>query len=180
MSTSLNLAFRNKTALRVLLAACSLLIATAASAQVSQPAKIAVVDLERVFAESPPGQELRTEVEALQQTVLADIEAKTKEAEALRASAAGKSVEEQTQIQRQIEDLDRDVRRIRENAQRQVATSEQTKRTAFQELVQPIFTEIQQSQGFDLILNMNRAIVVFAGPRIDITEEIVAKIKATP
>ncbi|MEM1247766.1 MAG: OmpH family outer membrane protein [Acidobacteriota bacterium] len=167
--------------LRATLAGLLLLgVANAATAQVSQPAKIAVVDLERVFAESPPGQELRAEVETLQQTVLADIETKTKEAEALRASAVGKSVEEQTQIQRQIEDLDREVRRVRETAQRQISTSEQEKRNGFQELVQPIFAEIQQTQGFDLILNMNRAIVIFAGPRIDITEEIVAKIKAAP
>lgn len=169
-----------RTVLALALAGLSLAITGPAAAQVSQPAKIAVVDLDKLFLESKPGQELRSELETLQQQVAGEIEAKTKEAEALRASAVGKSVDEQTRIQRQLEDLDRDVRRLRENAQRQVAKSEQDRRAAFQEQVQPIFAEIQQTQGFDLILNLNRAIVVYAGPRIDITEEIVAKLAQTP
>ncbi len=154
------------------------LLATGASAQVSQPAKIAVVNLDRVFLESTAGGELQAELQTLNESLQKTIGEMQERAEGLQASATGKSVEEQTQIQREIEDLDREARRLRENAQRQATTLEQEKRAAFQEQVQPIFAEIQQAQGFDLILNMNRAIVVFAGPRIDITDEIVAKLGA--
>ena len=155
-------------------------VSSAASAQLSEPAKIAVVDLDRLFLQSAPGKQLQTELQTLSEKVRGDIEAKTKEAENLQAQAAGQTVDVQTQAQRKIEDLDREARRIRDNAQREATKAEQDRRAAFQEIVQPIFAEIQQSQGFDLILNMNRAIVVFAGPRIDITEQILAKITAAP
>lgn len=157
-----------------------LLFAGAAGAQEASSGapRIAVVDLEIVFVESSFGKTLQEELQTLEQTTLKDLEAKAQEAEELDRQMNPADQEALRAAQRRREDLEIDARRIRDAAQRKAQKLEQEQRQQFGDRMQEVLSTFQTERNYDLILNKSAGAVIFAGESIDITSEILDRIKS--
>lgn len=144
--------------------------------------KIAVVDLERVFVLSNAGKELQGKLERFQQQVQAEGERMTAEANAIRRRATegaqALTEEKLAELQKEYEDKAVEIRRFRDDKQRE---GEKIKNEGLREIemkLEPVFKRIRDERGYDLILNNVPGIVVMAGDRLDITDEIVRRLNA--
>lgn len=162
-----------------LLFGCSLLSATlAAQSAASNPPRIAVVDLEVVFVRSSFGEALQQELTALEQTTLKDLEAKAKEAEELERQVDPTDQAAVRSAQRRREDLEIEARRIRDAAQRRAQKAEQEQREKFGARMQEVLSAFQTERDYELILNKSAGAVIFAGDSIDITDELLERLKS--
>lgn len=149
-------------------------------ASAAGPIRIAVVDLERVFLQSPAGQRLRTELKQLEERVRTQLETHARQIEELERSMAGKSPEEQRVLARRREDEELALRRTRDDAQRQAAKIETERRDEIETLLQPIFAKLQEERDFDLILSKAPGIVIFVKDSFEITDEVLARVGSGP
>lgn len=152
--------------------------APAAFAQSEAPPNLAVADLEVIFIQSSSGKALQTKLQELQEEARTDLETKMQQGRQLDQDLLGKTADEQREIRRKQEDLERQIRRLQEGAQRQAATLERESREAFNQAVQPIFKQLQEERGYDLILNKTPGVVIYAGDSVEITQDILSLLQS--
>ncbi|HVS15065.1 MAG TPA: OmpH family outer membrane protein [Thermoanaerobaculia bacterium] len=153
------------------------LLATVAPAR-QQPPRIAVVDLDLVFLQSPIGASLQAELKKLEDDTRKRIETELQAIQDLQQRAAAASPEQRLELQRQSEDRELSARRIRDDAARQAQKLEQESRRRFSTTMEPVFQALQQEQGWDLILNKAVGLVIFAGDSIDVTPLVLERLTA--
>ncbi len=160
----------------------AILVQGAFQAAVAQEAtiKIAVVDLERVFVLSESGKQLQQELEKFQQEVQAEIDRMKAKADEIRKRAAegGQSLTDDklAELQKQYEDEAIAIRRFRDDKQRE---GEKMKNEGLRKVelqLEPVFKQIRDERGYDLILNNVPGIVVMANEKVDITDEVVERL----
>ncbi|NJL27840.1 MAG: OmpH family outer membrane protein [Thermoanaerobaculia bacterium] len=156
--------------------------ATAALAQ-DGPIKIAVVDLDRVIAQSKAGKELQTKLEKFQQDIKNQGEAMNEEARQLRQRMTdgvnSLSEDKLAELQKQFEDKQIAMRRFRDDKQREGQKMQEEGLREIEKQLQPVFEKVRDDGGYDLILNYVPGVVVMAGERIDITKKVVETLNAT-
>jgi outer membrane protein len=164
-----------------LLAGAFLLSCGAALAQ-ETTIKIAVVDLERVVGLSKQGQDLNTKLQKFQETVQAEGDAKTKAAADLRQRIVdgGQSLSEEklAEMQKELEDKAIEIRRFRDDKQREGQKMQTEGLKEIERSLEPIFKAIQEEKGYDLILNNVPGVVVMANENVDITPLVVERMNA--
>jgi len=158
-----------------------------AGATVSSPAgantKIAVIDIERIAAESNEGkalfEELRKENEKLQeestrlQQEIRDMQAKLN-SEILSQDA-------RKRLQRDADRKRTDAQRWLEDAQAEFEAKQQDGEAKFQEKLGPIVEAVAKEQGIGLIFRATPGLTFVLDPSLDISSLIVQKLdEATP
>ena len=153
-----------------------LMLAGAAAAQ-QATIRIAVIDLDRLVAQSVAGRSLQAELEAFQAAVqgegkeLAD---RARATEKLIADGANSlSQEKLEELRDQYEDEALQVRRYSERKQREGAKMRDDGLKAIEDKLQPVLDSIQATGNYDLILNRALGVVVMASDRVDITEQVI-------
>ncbi len=140
--------------------------------------KIAVVDLEVVVARSAAGKELRTRLDEFEKKVQDEGKALTDRARDIQrriAEGANSLAEDKlAELQKQYEDETIALRRFRDDKQREGQKMQAEGLREIEKQLEPIFKEIQEQQGYDLILNNVPGVVVMANAKVDITEKVVA------
>jgi Skp family chaperone for outer membrane proteins len=161
------------------LTAALLAVVPAASAQ-EGPARIAVVDLELVVSQSVQGKALQTRLEQFQSEARASLEAKSGEMQTLqRQLAEGASSLSESRIeelQKQIEEVQIAARRQQDDKQREGQKIQTEGLRAIEKAIAPVLAQIRDDMGLDLILNNVPGVVVLAGSRLDITQEVVDRL----
>ena len=157
------------------LAACGLAVAQDAGAPV--PAKIAVIDMARVSAESQLGKSYASQLEKLQNDI--NTAAQSKQTELQKMDASIQTLQDELQKQgavlsqeardnkereivrkgreRQafLEDGQAEIQRMRERAQQQA----QSINNEFQVKIRPIVTEVAKAEGYDLVLDSQLSLI---------------------
>jgi Skp family chaperone for outer membrane proteins len=172
--------------LRVGLLTAGLVIAggtfVAAAAQ-ETTVKIAVVDLERVIAQSKAGQALQSKLEAFQQQIKSEGDALNEEARSIRqrlADGVNTLAEDKiAELQKQYEDKQIELRRFRDDKTREGQKMQEEGLRVIEKQLQPVFEQVRDEGGYDLILNYVPGVVVMAGERVDITQKVVDTLNAT-
>lgn len=153
--------------------------ASSLAAQQAAP-KIAVVNLDEVVAKSQAGQELKAKLEKFQNDAQAQADKLAKEANDLqkRISDGSQSLSEDTlaDLQKQLEDKTVEMRRFRDDKQREGQDIQNKGLDKVEKQLGPIFNAIRQEGGYDLILNKVPGVVVSASDRIDITAEVIDRL----
>ncbi|HVS65588.1 MAG TPA: OmpH family outer membrane protein [Thermoanaerobaculia bacterium] len=168
----------SRTAIHLLLALLGLLaVSTPALAQESAP-KIAVVNLEAVFAESAIGQSLQAEIQELEERTRLELEKERDAIATLQQQEVTATPDQRRELERRLQDHERTARRIAEDATRQAAKLETDSRQRFAAAVEPLFRTLQQEQGWDLILNKASGFVIFAGDSLDVTDLVLERLSA--
>lgn len=156
-------------------------LATPAVAQ-EAPIKIAVVNLDYIVAKSPAGQDLQGKLEAFETQVRSEVEAKTSAARAIQQritdGANSLSDDKLADLQKQLEDATIDIRRYRDDRQREGEKMQNEGLQSIEAQLEPVFKAIRDENGYDLILNNVPGVVVMAGERVNITQQVLDRLGA--
>jgi outer membrane protein len=170
-------------------------LAFAQDAGAIQPAKIAVIDMARVSAESKLGKSYAAQLEKLQNDINAAAQAKQTELQKLdeeiqalqdelRNQGPVLSQEARDQKEREIvqkgrdrqaflEDGQAEINRMRERGQQQA----QSINNEFQVKIRPVVEDVAKEKGYDLVLDSQVAYTISRD--FDITRDVIAKADAT-
>lgn len=176
-----HLPFRTAFMIAVAAVLISLLAAPAAIAQ-DKPVKIVVVDLEEVVAKSAAGQELQGRLAKFQEEIQTEGTAKAEAAKAIRQriseGANTLSEEKLTQLQKDYEDATIAIRRFQDDKQREGQKMQAEGLREIEKQLQPVFENIRDEGGYDLIINNVAGVVVMANERVDITKLVIDRLNS--
>lgn len=154
------------------LAVAALSVAAAAPVA-AQDLKIGYVNSERVLREAAPAKAAQTKLEAefgRRERELNDVTARLKAAaDKLQKDEPTLSESEKSRRQRELVEQDRDLQRKRREFQEDLNQRRNEELAAVVERANRAIKQIFDSEKYDLILQE----VVFAGPRIDITDKVI-------
>jgi len=156
-------------------AVAMLVLAPAVSAQ---DLKIGYVNSERVLREAAPAKAAQTKLEAefsKREKELTDQAAKLKAAaDKLDKDAPTLAESERARRQRELVDADRDMQRKRREFQEDLNQRRNEELAGVVERANRVIKQIFDSEKYDVILQE----VVFAGPRVDITDKVIKALNA--
>jgi outer membrane protein len=159
------------------LAAAALLVAAVAPAA-AQELKIGYVNSERVLREAIPAKAAQAKLEAefsKREKELGDVAAKLKTAaDKLEKDAPTLAETERNRRQRELVEADRDLQRKRREFQEDLNQRRNEELAAVVERANRVIRQIFDADKYDLILQE----VVFAGPRVDITDKVIKILNA--
>lgn len=165
------------------------LAATLAASLVAGPmlaqTNIGVVDFDRVILESKRGRAAFAEVEAFriaqQGEIQGLVESYQNTAQALQNDASLSDAEKR-QKQQELQNLQTQIRRSREDAERQGQSKTNVVLGELDKELGPLVRKIAQEKDLHLILQANAELgIVYAAASLDITEEVIAQFdRATP
>jgi outer membrane protein len=163
-----------------LLTAFAALMAAAPAAQAQDTLKIGYVNSERVLREATPAKAAQAKLEAefgKREKELTDLAARLKAA-ADKLDKDGPTLTEAEKVRRQRElvEQDRDLTRRRREFQEDLNQRRNEELAAVVERANRVIKQIFDAEKYDLILQE----VVFAGPRVDITEKVIRALNAQP
>lgn len=163
--------------------ACAALALVALPATAQDAVKIAVVDLDLVVAQSPLGQDLAKKLESFQTTAQSEAETMQNAARDLRNRVAeganSLSDEKLTELQKEYEDKMIAIRRFRDDKQREAQKMQTEGLRKIEEQLEPVFEQVRSEGNYDLILNRVPGVVIMAGDRVDITQQVIERLNAS-
>ena len=158
--------------------ACAALIAGATTLAGAQELKIGYINGERVLRESTPAKAAQSKLEVefgKRERELADDAARLKAAaDKLDKEAPTLSESERTRRQRELVEQDRDLQRKRREFQEDLNQRKNEELASVVERANRVIKQIFDQEKYDLILQE----VVFAGPRVDITDKVIKSLNA--
>ncbi len=167
-----------------------LLISFAVAPVVAQeaPLKIAVVDVEVVVAESPQGKALQVRLEQFQTQTQAEMQRLQNDAQAIqqRITDGANSLSEDrlSELNKELEDATIAMRRYRDDKQREGTKIQEEGLVGIEQVLQPVFAQVRDEMGFDLILNRVPGVVLMISERVDVTALMIQRLNqattATP
>ena len=166
-----------KTFLKQVAAGLVCLLALTAGVQ-AQELKIGYVNSERVLRESQPARSAQSKLETefgRRERELNDLATRLKAAaDRLDKEAPTLSEAERNRRQRDLVEQDRDLQRKRREFQEDLNQRKNEELSAVVERANRVIKQIFETEKFDLILQE----VVFAGPRVDITDKVIRALDA--
>jgi outer membrane protein len=159
-------------------AAVAALVLAAALPAAAQ-SKVAVIDVQRVVAESDPGKE------AIQKLKVVS-DAKVQEGQTLQQEMA--TLQEQFNKQRftvseqrlaemtkELEDKNIAIRRFEDDAKRELEEARRRELGGLEERILPIINQIGQEEGITVIFNKFQSGLVYADEAVDITDDVILR-----
>jgi outer membrane protein len=154
------------------------LCVAAAAPAAAQDLKIGYVNSEKVLREAAPAQAAQKKLEAefgKRERDLNDAAGRLKAAaDRLEKDAPTLSETERTRRQRELVEQDRDLQRKRREFQEDLNQRRNEELAAVVERANRVIKQIFDTEKYDLILQE----VVFAGPRVDITDKVIRALNA--
>jgi outer membrane protein len=167
--------------LKSLVAAAAVLpLMALAPAAGAQELKIGYVNSERVLREAAPAKAAQAKLEAefsKREKELTDQGTKLKgAADKLDKDSPTLAESERTRRQRELVEQDRDLQRKRREFQEDLNQRRNEELAGVLERANRVIKQIFDQEKYDLILQE----VIFAGPRVDITEKVIKALNAAP
>jgi outer membrane protein len=158
--------------------------APAAPAPASPPAaasasavKIAFVDVQRVLARSAAGVAAREQLEREKATMQKEMDAKRQELEKLREELEKKgplmTADARRDKQDQFDRKRRDAARLADDFQKELEKKEQGMLQKVLVDVQGVVDRVGKQRGFHMVVERQRAGVIYAAPEADLTDEVI-------
>jgi len=146
----------------------------------AQELKIGYVNSERVLREATPAKAAQSKLEAefsKREKDLNEQGARLKAAaEKLDKDAPALSEAERTRRQRELVEQDRDLQRKRREFQEDLSQRRNEELAGVVERANRVIKQIFDQEKYDLILQE----VIFAGPKVDITDKVIKALNAAP
>jgi len=156
--------------------------ALAQAAPGPQEIHLAVVDMDRVMVESEMGRAEQSSLDRIKAERTATITAKQKELDALEEQIRNASLswtdEKREETSRLYESKRIELRRLNEDATRDVQAEFQRALAKLQRAALEVTNAIGRERGFTMIFERNTAPVLFATDAIDITPEVIQRLNA--
>jgi outer membrane protein len=155
---------------------------TPAGPQQSGGLKIAVINGDRVLAESTIGQQVATESQAAMAEWNTRIQAKQAEIDTLVQQAQTQQLtltqEALARIQAQVEQLNVELQRLRDDAQRAFNQLGADAQIRINEVLIPAVEQLANQEGYDLILDTRVDGILYFADAIDATDQFLVLVNA--
>lgn len=168
--------------------ALALLLASAAGDVLAQAdaIKIGVFDPETVWKETDLGKKYNADLSETRDRLQANIDKKRDEidglADKLRQQQASLSDDKVQQMQKDIQNKRIELDRLNDDAKREMSSQLSDVQGRFQQMLIDTIEAFGKEKGFTLILN--KGVIDYASPQVDITKDLIARFnethKATP
>jgi outer membrane protein len=145
-------------------------------------ARYAVIDVQRIAAESSLGQAANTQVLALQQQRVNELNQRNQALQAsqqkLEAGGGVLSPLAITQLQREIERQQLDLQRFTEDAQVEVQELQAELFTAFEQQLAPVIEQVFEERDLWMLFDVSAQGLIMANPALDLTTEVIERFNA--
>ena len=165
----------------VLVAAlASILAGFPLAAQEDAAGKIGVFDADRIMAESQPGQQALALFNQLRDQRVGELQVQQDEINTLQQQAilAPPGSAEAARLQRDVEDLMLRLSRLQEDVQQELGLRQNELTLEITEMIAQIIEVMGEDEGYTLIFNASQSGLVYVGPTLDITDEIIRRVDA--
>ncbi len=177
---SSRLAFGRMSHAVVVAALASMLAGIPLAAQEPVGGKIGVFDADRVMAESQPGQQALAIFNQLRDQRVGELQVQQNQINTLQqqAMAAPAGSPDAARLQREMEDLMLKLERLQQDVQQELGQRQNELTMGITQMVGQIIEELGAEENYILIFNAIQSGLVFIGPTLDITDEIILRINA--
>jgi outer membrane protein len=163
-----------------LIATLVAVVMATSGAQADDDRAIAVVDVQKVVNESIIGKAARSNLEREMQkakvklsTLQADFEKQKSDLEKQSAVLSGAALEERREG---LAKKQRDVQRTYQDMQEQLARLNDKEIKTVVDEVNTVVKELAKDRSYEFVFERDRQAVVYAAPKLDITDEVIAKL----
>jgi len=161
------------------LLAPSLALAQAPAAAPAEGQRFAVINIQRIAAESTEGKASTAKVQALNQKKISDLNDLNKrlQADQQKLSAQGTMLNEaaRAELERSIDKEQKDLQRSQQDAQEEVQQLQQDLQNAFQAKLLPIIQQVVAERKITILFSQADAGIVFADPALDLTADVIKR-----
>lgn len=162
-----------------LVLAPSLALAQAPAAGPVEGQRFAVINIQRIAAESTEGKASTAKVQALNQKKIGELNDLNKrlQADQQKLSAQGTMLNEaaRADLERSIDKEQKDLQRAQQDAQEEVQQLQQDLQNAFQAKLLPIIQQIVNERKITILFSQADAGIVFADPTLDLTADVIKR-----
>jgi outer membrane protein len=161
------------------LLAPSLALAQAPAAAPAESQRFAVINIQRIAAESTEGKVSTAQVQALNQKKISELNDLNKrlQADQQKLSAQGTMLNEaaRAELERNIDKEQKDLQRSQQDAQEEVQQLQQDLQNAFQAKLLPIIQQVVAERKITILFSQADAGIVFADPNLDLTADVIKR-----
>ena len=140
---------------------------------------IAVIDVQRVVAESDPGKESLQQLRTLQEQKITEGRNLQVELDALREQFNKQrftlSEEKLAEMSGQVESRTIALQRFEDDATRELDEARRTALGRLEERIMPVIDEVGKERGLTLIFNKYQSGLVYADEAVDITDDVIRR-----
>lgn len=158
--------------------AVAALAAPAVFAQ-SAPARVAVIDVQRVLANSAAGKSASDKLKKMQDERVARAKAMDDEIQKLDADINAKklslSEDKLNEMQKQLSDKKIAAQRFAQDAEREMGEARDRELMVLENKIKPVIDQIGKEQGLAAIFNKFESGLVYASDAIDITDSVIKR-----
>jgi outer membrane protein len=164
---------------------------TPAPSPVAQPAaprpfpegvKYGFVNVQRIASESAEGKAATTQVQALNNKKVEELNARNKQLQAsqqkLESGGSVMSPQAVAQLQKEIERQQVDIQRFTEDAQQEVTQLQQQLQDEFQRKLTPVIAQVASERQLHMMFSVVDSGLVWGDPALDLTPEIIKRFDA--
>ncbi len=159
-------------------AAVAALVMVAALPAAAQ-SKVAVIDVQRVVAESDPGKEAIQKLKAISDAKIQEGQAMQQEMATLQDQYNKQrftvSEERMAEMSKELEDKNIAIRRFEDDAKRELDEVRRRELGGLEERILPIINQIGIEEGITLIFNKFQSGLVYADEAVDITDDVIRR-----
>jgi outer membrane protein len=159
-------------------AAVAALVMAAAMPAAAQ-SKVAVIDVQRVVAESDPGKEAIQKLKAISDAKVQEGQALQQEMAALQEQFNKQrfTVSEQrlAEMTKELEDKNISIRRFEDDAKRELEEARRRELGGLEGQILPIINQIGVEEGITVIFNKFQSGLVYADEAVDITDDVILR-----
>ena len=142
--------------------------------------KIGVFNADRVLAESQPGQQAVALFNQLREQRVGELQVQQDEINTLQqqAMSATPGTADAARLQRETEDRMLQLDRLQQDVQQELGLRQNELTSEIMQMVAGIIEALGQEEGYTLIFNVVQSGLVYIGPTLDITDEIISRVNA--
>jgi outer membrane protein len=144
--------------------------------------KYAFVNVQRIANESAEGKTATTQVQALNNKKVEELNAKNKQLQSaqqkLESGGSVMSPQALAQLQKEIERIQIDIQRFTEDAQQEVTQFQQQLQDDFQRKLTPIIQQVATEKQLHMMFSVVDSGLVWGDPALDLTPEIIKRFDA--
>ena len=167
--------------LAVLVAAVSSILAVSPLAgQQVIGGKVGVFNADRVLAESEPGQQALALFNQLRDQRVAELQVQQDQINVLQqqAIAVTPGSPDAVRLQREVENSMLRLERLQQDVQQELTVRQNELTSEITQMIAQVIDAMGEEEGYTLIFNAIQSGLVYIGPTLDITDEIIRRVDA--
>ena len=168
--------------MKKLMVAVVVLVSLMFTANAQAQTRVGVVDADQVIYESAKGKAFLKELESFAKQKEEEIKRVVSEAQALqneyKSKLASLSEDKRVEMEKQLGDYQIRVKRMQDDAKREMNIKQQEGFERFRSILQPIVEAMAKEKGLDVVFSRGQSGIVYLSPAVDMTPEVIKKLDA--